>query len=335
MFRKRWLQGIVLFGICTLMIVGVAAQSEAKSKFTLNAVSAWPKNAFMVGNFIWFMDHANELAAKQYPGEFEIVYKGGPEVIPTKEQVDAMRDGLVDMVFTAASYYTSIIPAMDGITMSEFKPWEEREKGVNDFLQPIHKERCNAFYLSRMGSGFNFQIYSNKMIEKLDDFKGMRIRCSPTNIPFLKALGANPVVMGPGDLFTALERGVVDGYVWPQAHIKDWGWEAVTKYIIEPPTAYDAADITLVNLDKWNKLPKGIQELLVQAAIDAEHQLMERAAKFIPEETEVLKKAGLQVINLPDADAKQFVKITRDTLWQTLFERDPETSKKLKEMITK
>jgi ribosomal protein L7/L12 len=62
---------------------------------------------------------------------------------------------------------------------------------------------------------------------------------------------------------------------------------------------------------------------------------MERAAKFIPEETEVLKKAGLKIIQLSDADAKQFVQTTRDALWETLFKRDAETSKKLKQMISK
>ena len=71
MFQKKRLQAMILSAICALMILAVSTTGEAKSKYTLNAVSAWPKNAFMVGNFIWFMDHANAMAAEQHPGEFE------------------------------------------------------------------------------------------------------------------------------------------------------------------------------------------------------------------------------------------------------------------------
>ena len=317
-------------GILPMRVPGALA---AGAKVTLNAVSAWPKTAYMSENFLWFMERVNKVAAEKFPGQLEIVFKGGPEVMAASEQVTALKDGFVDMVFTAASYYTSVIPAIDGMVMSKLKPWEEREKGVNDFLQPIHKERANAYYLSRLGSGFNFQLYVNKPVSKLEDFKGMSIRSSPTNIPILKKLGTNPVVMPPGDLFTALERGVVDGYVWPEAHIRDWGWETVTKFMVLPPTPYDAADVLLVNLDKWNALPKPIQEMLITVAAEAERQCMARAASFKQDEIARLEKMGIQVIKLSEADAKRFLEMAHDALWSTLMERDPATSAKLREMI--
>ncbi len=329
-------------GYCVVVLLGLALfvsptisrnPLAAGSKIKLNAVSAWPKTAYMSENFLWFVERANKVAAEKFPGEFEIVFKGGPEVMAASEQVTALKDGFMEMVFTAASYYTSVIPAIDGMVMSNLKPWEERQKGVNDFLQKIHKERANAYYLSRMGSGFNFQLYVNKPVAKLDDFKGMSIRTSPTNIPILKKIGANPVVMPPGDLYTALERGVVDGYVWPEAHIRDWGWETVTKYMVVPPTPYDAVDILLVNLDKWNALPKPIQSMLNEVAAEAEHQCMERAAKFKQEEIARLEKMGIQIIKLPDAEAKKFLEISYNALWDTLMERDAATSKQLREMI--
>ncbi|MFH1349937.1 MAG: TRAP transporter substrate-binding protein DctP, partial [Pseudomonadota bacterium] len=212
-------------------------------------MSAWPKTTFMVQNFTRFMDRTNEKAAKMYPGELEIKYKGGPEVISFKEQVEAARTGLIDMVFTATSYYTSIIPVGDGFSASALKPWEERDKGVFEFMQKIHAEKANVFFLSRMGSGIPFQIHTNQPVKSVADLKGMKLRCSPTLIPFLKKIGVNPVMMKPGDIYTALERGVVQGYVWPAAQMRERGWEKVTKYVIEPPTPYQAIDVVLVNLD--------------------------------------------------------------------------------------
>ena len=160
-------------------------------------------------------------------------------------------------------------------------PWEEREKGVFDFMQKIHADKANAYFLSRMGSGIPFQFYVNKPVKGLDDLKGMKLRCSPTLIPFLKKIGASPVMMPPGDIYTGMERGVVQGYVWPAAQIREWGWEKVTKYVLEPATPYQAIDVVLVNLDVWKKLPKQIQELLIESAKVEEHLTIERANKYI------------------------------------------------------
>jgi TRAP-type C4-dicarboxylate transport system substrate-binding protein len=223
----------------------------------------------------------------------------------------------------------------DGFSASYLKPWEEREKGVFDFMQKIHAEKANAFFLSRMGSGIPFQFYVNKKVQGLDDLKGMKLRCSPTLIPFLKKLGANPVMMPPGDIYTGLERGVVNGYVWPAAQIREWGWETVTKYVLEPSTPYQAIDVILVNLDKWKKLPKHIQELLITAAKEDERKTIARSEEYIPRENAALKKMGIEFLQLPAADAKKFEEAAVSALWEVVIKRDPQNGPKFKAMISK
>ncbi|NIN01629.1 MAG: hypothetical protein GTO24_27090, partial [candidate division Zixibacteria bacterium] len=152
MFRKRLSKVVMMLSLGVfMMVVSLPVCQAASGKISIQAITAWPKTTFMVQNFMRFMDRANEKAANVYPGQFEIVYKGGPEVISFKEQVEAVRTGLVDMVFTATSYYTSIVPVGDGFSASAFKPWEEREKGIFTFMQKIHEEKANAYFLSRMG----------------------------------------------------------------------------------------------------------------------------------------------------------------------------------------
>ena len=335
MRSKKMLTKILILGLGLLMMVVSASVSQAASeKITIEAITAWPKTTFMVQNFMRFLDNANAKAAKMYPGEFEIKYKGGPEVISFREQVEAVRTGLVDMVFTATSYYTSVIPVGDGFSASALTPWQEREKGVFDLMEKIHAEKANAFFLSRMGSGIPFQFYVNQPVKGIDDLKGMKLRGSPTLIPFLKKLGASPVMMPPGDIYTGLERGVVQGYVWPAAQIREWGWEKVTKYVLEPATPYQAIDVVLVNLDKWKKLPKKIQDLLIEAAKEDEHRTIERANEYIPRENAELQKMGIQFINLPEADAKKFKDAAVSALWEAVIARDPENGPKFRDMIS-
>ena len=335
MHRKSLYKTIMMLGVGILALVMFISPCQAASKVTIEAISAWPKNTFMVQNFMRFIDNANAAAAKKYPGEFEIKYKGGPEIISFKEQVEAVRTGLIGMVFTATSYYTSIIPVGDGFSASYLKPWEEREKGVFDFMQKIHAEKANAFFLSRMGSGIPFQFFVNKKVQGIDDLKGMKLRGSPTLIPFLKKLGANPVMMPPGDIFTGLERGVVDGYVWPAAQIREWGWETITKYVLEPATPYQAIDVILVNLDKWKKLPKGIQDLLIEVAKEEERKTIARSEEYIPRENGELKKMGIEFLQLPAADAKKFEETAVEALWEVVIKRDPQNGPKFKAMISK
>ncbi len=334
MSRKSLSLIVVVLGLFFCLSFSFVSVSQAASKITLQAVTAWPKNTFMVQNFMRFMDRVNKEAAKMYPGELELKYKGGPEVISFKEQVEAVRTGLVEMVFTATSYYTSIIPVGDGFSASALKPWEEREKGVFDFMEKIHAEKANAFFLSRMGSGIPFQIYVNKPIKTSADLKGMKLRASPTLIPFLKKIGVNPIMMAPGNIYTALERGVVDGYVWPAAQIREWGWEKITKYVVEPALPYQAIDVVLVNLDVWKKLPTHIQDLLKSAAKEDEFRTIVRSMEYIPRENAELQKMGIQFINLPEQDAKKLADAATSALWEVVIKRDPTNGPKFKEMIS-
>jgi len=63
---------------------------------------------------------------------------------------------------------------------------------VNTLLDKIHQEKVSCVYLGRLGHNLPFTIYLTKPVKGLDDLKGLKIRCSPTLIGFLKKIGANP-----------------------------------------------------------------------------------------------------------------------------------------------
>ena len=329
MIKKSSLLLSILLSGCLLF--SLSSQVFAK-KHTINSISAWPKNTFMVQNFTRFIDRINSKATKIYPGELEIVYKGGPEIISFKEQVEAVRTGLIDMVFTANAYYTSIMPEMDVFIATTIRPWEERDRGIHDYMETLHAEKANAYFLTRMGSGIPFQIYVNKRVNSLSDLKGLKLRCSPPLIPLLKKIGVNPVMMAPGDIYTGLERGNVDGFVWPSAQIREWGWEAVTKYVIEPALPYMAADVVLINLDLWKKLPKHLQDFLKQEAKEDEFRTVLRALEYMPRENAELAKMGIEFLTLPETDAKELKDTATSVIWEVILKRAPKEGKKFQNM---
>jgi TRAP-type C4-dicarboxylate transport system substrate-binding protein len=315
------------------MILSVASMAEAKT-VTIKAVTAWPKTVWEVGNFTKFMDIVKDRVAKKYPGELEIQYAGGPEVIPNQEQVEAARMGVVDMVFTTDGYYVSAVPEVNALSVSMLDGWEERAKGVNALLDKIHQEKVNCVYLGRLGHNLPFTIYLTKPVKGLEDLKGLKIRCSPTLIAFLKKIGANPVVIPPPEVYTALERGVVDGFTWPAGLIKDWGWEKVTKCVVQPGF-YNGANVIVINKKKWDEIPDYLQKLLIEAEDEAARVAKQRALDLVKNEKAALEKMGVVYVELPPAEAKKLIDAAYSSLWDIIIEKSPVNGPKLKEMVTK
>lgn len=328
-FKTFWV--IFVSFICiTLFAVNLMA-----APITIRTVSAWSRAAqFETQQFLTFIEMIQKDANQKYPGQLVIDYKGAGEVIPPLQQVEALRSGMVDMILTAASYYTSIMPEMDIMSLTQLKPWEERSAGVNDYLEKLHNTKANAHYLARLGTGDLFHIFLSKPVQKIDDFKGMKIRVSPTHIPFLKALGSEPVVTPPAEIYTAMERAVVVGYVQPLASIRTMGLVPVTKYLLKPGF-YQPIVLVLMNLDFWKKMPDNLKILLTENMKKAEHMAMENIEKKIKVELDEFKKAGIITIQLPPSDAQKFSKMADDALMEVVLKKSPEEGRRLKELITK
>lgn len=168
----------------------------------------------------------------------------------------------------------------------------------------------------------------------MDEFKGLKIRVMPLYIPFVKALGAAPVTLPVTELYTALERGVVDGFMFIDWGISSWGWQEVVKYKIHP-AVFQQETATLVNMDYWNKLPNDLQDLLMDTFADFEYVSSAVLLEIRTEEWQVCEKAGMTLINLPLEDAKKFRKIAYDATWQVVIKDSPDFGPKLRELLTK
>jgi TRAP-type C4-dicarboxylate transport system substrate-binding protein len=226
------------------------------------------------------------------------------------------------------------VPVVDGLNLTEFTPWEERQRGVNDFLNKIHNQKVNAVYMGRLGVDLPFMLFLNKPIAKTSDLKGLKIRCSPTHIEFLKKVGAQPMVIPPPDVHTALERGVVDGFIWVAGLIRDWGWNEVVKYRVEPGF-YMANNVVLINKEVWDKLPANLRKILQESEIEAERAAVDRGNAHVAKENAIMEKGGMQLIQLPPAEAKKLRDTAYEALWEVVIKKSGDDGKTLKEMISR
>jgi TRAP-type C4-dicarboxylate transport system substrate-binding protein len=221
------------------------------------------------------------------------------------------------------------MPESDGFKLLSKPMSEQRKNGTWDYLNQLHNQKLNSRYLARQFHNVPFHIYLNKKIDKLD-FTGLKIRVTPVYKDIVEALGGTAITTPPGEVYTALERGVVDGYGWPVSGIFDLGWDKVTKFRLEP-AFYSAEVNVLVNLDVWKGLSDAQRKVLNDAALwlealDAENVAINSSV------VERQTKAGIAAIDFGPAQSQAFLRKANDVAWASVIRRSPEIGAKLRQL---
>ncbi len=267
-------------------------------------------------------------------GAIEVEWLGGPEVIAAFDQGAAVKDGVVDMLlFEPCGYLTSLVPEAGASCLAMAQPWEERDTGAYALWDKIYQEKLNAKFLGEFQSFSKLNVYGNFIPKSVADFKGKPIRVSAAWIPWITAIGASPVTIAPNEIYTSMERKVVDGFVWLNRGISGWGLHEVTKYRIDPGL-FQSDNGAFMNLDKWNSLPQNVQDMITSICIDMEY--MGAAVNQLDTEKEmaVIEAAGMTVVSLPAAEAKKYVQLGYDATWANILEKAPDYGPELKKVLS-
>ncbi len=198
----------------------------ARAEATLKAVSAFPKTHPFTISYLKFIDVVN----KEAKGLVHINFIGGPEVTPPSKQPIALRNGLFDMIYGPPAYYLGLFP--EGDAFDGFKlPQETRKVGGFKYIDTALREKLGATFVGRFDAGGGLYLFLTKE-PKLTaagnlDLSGLKIRSSPAYGDFLKALGGTAVVMPVSEIYTALERGVVDGAATGLSGLHEFGPDQV------------------------------------------------------------------------------------------------------------
>jgi TRAP-type C4-dicarboxylate transport system substrate-binding protein len=311
--------------LCAALAGGLLATTAVAQEVTLKAVTSFAEKTQFSKNFERFIEKVNA----DGKGQIQINYIGGPRAMPPFEVGNAVRTTVIDIANVTGAFYTNLMPEADALKLISKSAAEQRKDGTFAFIEELHNQKLNAHYLARQFHNVPFHIYLNKKIDKLD-FTGLKIRVTPVYKDIVEAEGGTTVTTAPGEVYTALERGVVDGYGWPVTGIFDLGWEKVTKYRVEPPF-YSVEVGVLVNLDTWKSLNDAQKKVLNDAALWLE-ALDSENDDLIKSERDKQAKAGIQPIEFSAADSKAFLAKANDVGWASVIKRSPENGAKLRKL---
>lgn len=318
--------------VMLIFVLAVPISVAAPSKpIELKAVTFYRKDHKLVKAFWMLSDRIN----KRAKGELVIKYVGGPEAINMFQQGAAVQKGVVDIAWVPGSLYAAQVPAARLLTLSMLTPQEEREKGAIDIIRKAHK-KAGIFFLGRgyVNSERNqFNLFTNKKVRTPSDLAGQRMGPGTIMRTFQKELGITPVVIKYPELYSALERGAVDGFIQPMSALTGWAWQEVTKYMIDP-ALFQSNLCTIINLKTWNSLPEHLKSLFREVQLEIERDVPIYDKGFRNSEWQKLKAGGLKIIKFSPDDAKQFLETAYRVEWGGQTKKvDPGVAKQLKELF--
>ena len=297
----------------------------------IDAVTLAPKPVYINKPFKMFVDEVNT----KFAGEVEINWRGGPEIMPPFKQAEGVRNGAVDMTYTSPSYYQGLVPTSGTMNLSYKTYAEIAATNYHERMTELHAEKDLIFLGEIPATQLNFVIYMAKEVSGLEDLKGKRIRVFPTLLPIVKALGAEPIVMGMGDIFTAMERGTIDGYMQgPLAQAKQF--EGLVKTVIFPGV-YRAGFPVLINKDTWGKMSTDLQQRLTTfLRWDFAYRVDYLWGQDIADNIELMKGAGFNILELPADEAASYEQMAMDAAWAvTAANAGDEVAAELRAMLDK
>ena len=321
----RTLARIVVALVSALLLLPPVAGAQ---EVTLKVVSAFPENSLYVKRLETWIGRVND----EGKGVLRLNFIGGPKAVPTFEVGNAVRTGVVDVAMSTGAFYTNVFPESDALKLTRMPVAEQRTNGAFDYINRLWNQKGNMQYLARIVEHQTFHVYLNKKIDK-PDLTGLKIRVTPVYRDFFTALGATVMQTAPGEVYTALERGVVDGYGWPIGGIFDLNWHEKTKYRVDPGF-YDAEVSLLVNLDTWKRLAPAQRDYLTKQAraLEAQNDFWKT---YTQEEIKRQQRAGIEVIRFEGAAAQQYVDRAYEAGWAGVLKASPEHGPKMRELFSK
>ncbi|RLB18951.1 MAG: hypothetical protein DRG63_01720 [Deltaproteobacteria bacterium] len=318
----------VLVLLAVLFLVFCVTPVHASGPIKLKMVTFLPKGDINMTAWMAFIKDVNEKAK----GELEIVFTGGPEAIPGFKQFEALRNGVVDIIFGCESYYGRQVSGAAYTHLTRLDPIKERENGYYEFRVNLLKKH-NIYYLGRAEFGPWFQIFTNKLVKRPQELAGQKIRVSATYEAFVRKLGAVPVTLPGSDIYTALERGTIDGYAWSVLGNVQAGWCDVCHYIIEP-RIYQMNIEALVNLKTWQRLPSHLRKLMTDCMIANERKYSRVMVKIAEKEFSEMQKRGMKLIRFSPEDSQWYVNLAYEAGWEDVIKQNPKLGTKLRKLLS-
>jgi TRAP-type mannitol/chloroaromatic compound transport system substrate-binding protein len=244
-----------------------ATDLEKRNKiYNWKVVTTWPPNFPVLGTGI---SKFAELVEKMSLGQMTIKVYGGGELVPALEVFDAVSSGGVEIGHGASYYWSGKVPAAQffttipfGMNAQQMNAWLYSGGGIQLWQELYGKYGLVPF--PGGNTGVQMGGWFNKRIDKIEDFNGLKMRMAGIGGKILERLGSTVVLSPAGELYTNLERGVIDALEWiGPFHDYVMGFHDIAKYYYAPGWHETGSTLEFVfNKKAFDELPEHLKTII-------------------------------------------------------------------------
>jgi TRAP-type mannitol/chloroaromatic compound transport system substrate-binding protein len=289
MKRRQFITALGAGAAAAAIAKPAIAQSMPAVKWRLTL--SWPKS---LDTLYGACETFAKFVAEATDNKFQIQVFAAGEIVPGLQVLDAVQNGTVEMGHSAQYYYIGKDPTWAlfcatpfGLNTRQQNAWfyeGDGQKLIDDFAK-----KFNTYCLLMGNTGAQMGGWFKKEINTVDDLKGLKMRIGGWAGATLKKLGVVSQQIAGGDIYPALEKGTIDATEWVGPHDDEkLGFYKIAKYYYYPGWwEGGTANHLIINLPKWNELPKNYQAIVKAAAGYAN---IDETAKYDARNPQALKR---------------------------------------------
>ena len=248
---------------------------------------------------------------KRTNGQVVVEYFPGQTLTKARQVYDGVVEGISDIGFSVLAYTRGRFPVMSAVDLPlGYTSGTVANKVINAVYKkfmPKELMDTQVMYLHAHGPGL---IHTkSKAVHKMEDMKGLKFRGHGTSALVVKALGGTPVPKPMPETYQMLQKGVVDGAVYPFEANKGWKLGEVTRYATADFTAaYTTSFFVVMNKDKWNSISAANQKIIEQINMEWADKHGEAWDTSDAEGIVFFLNQGGQIIGLDGKEAERWKK---------------------------
>lgn len=353
---RCFLKNLSLILICTFTLSGCGdsedrASSEKtdsvfeKKVYKWKMVTTWPKNLPGLG---FAAENFSKLVGKMSGGRLLIKVFGAGQLVPALEVFDAVSQGTAQIGHGSAYYWKGKIQTAAlfttvpfGLNAQEMNSWLHYGGGI-ELWRELY-EPFNLVPLAAGNTGVQMAGWFNREINSIEDLKGLKMRIPGIGGEVISKLGVETVNIPGGELFTAMQTGVIDATEWvgPYNDLA-LGFHQVAKYYYYPGWQEPGPTLELIlNKQFYDSLPQDLQAIIEVAARAINQDMLDEYTARNQKALDLLVNThGVQLKKLPDPVLSKLKNITQKVL-KEMVAKDPvfkkvyESQEAFKEQIKK
>jgi TRAP-type mannitol/chloroaromatic compound transport system substrate-binding protein len=307
---------VLMTGFITFSALSASAQdAPGGKKYKWRGICLHPQGHAGGDSFVDFCDRVRKMSN----GRLDITPHLGGTLVPPKEGLDALKNGVVEVGVLYGGYNLGKMPeaTLECGLIGNMESYEEEhafwyyDGGGNKFMRESYAPFKVHFLGISLGGPIG--LLSKKPIRKIADFKGLKVRTAGTNASLMEVLGAKTINIPVTEVYTALQLGTADAATYSDlSSYVAVGWHEVAKYAYPGFFKFHGNTNICVNQSAWNSLPDDLKAIADNASEIScfLHEHYEVARNMGARQT--MEKAGCEIVKLPAADLAKIEQLKQE-----------------------